>query len=316
MRKPLAIPFAFAFALALCGAAFAQERPEDRANLAELYPDVAAWNADAAKVEAQLKEFAGCRGQLGKSAARLLQCASLESDFSKRFGRLAAYANELLAHDTGEASSMELMQKLSVLETAIGEATAFEAPEILKVGRARIDAFMKQEPKLAIYRHPFDDALRRAPHTLDAKGEQILAAFNLSTGNGATTYNILADADMPWPTANDTGNKGLTAVEMAAGKSRGWTPPGPGKYEIRDQSSPSIRSWIVVEPRAAAVGYPDRKGEFQIDLEPGKYKLRGYHNGEAVGSELEINVAPVPVEQTLKAPLHIAEGAPDAGGGG
>ena len=200
MRKPLAIPFAFAFALALCGAAFAQERPEDRANLAELYPDVAAWNADAAKVEAQLKEFAGCRGQLGKSAARLLQCASLESDFSKRFGRLAAYANELLAHDTGEASSMELMQKLSVLETAIGEATAFEAPEILKVGRARIDAFMKQEPRLAIYRHPFDDALRRAPHTLDAKGEQILAAFNLSTGNGATTYNILADADMPWPT--------------------------------------------------------------------------------------------------------------------
>jgi hypothetical protein len=114
----------------------------------------------------------------------------------------------------------------------------------------------------------------------------------------------------------DTGNKGLAAAEIGPSKSRGWTPPGPGKYEIRDQISPSIRAWIVVEPRAAAVGYPDRKGEFQIDLEPGKYKLRGYHNGAPVGSELDITVAPVPVEQTLKAPLPIGEAAPHAGGGG
>jgi oligoendopeptidase F len=187
-------------AVGLQAPAWGEETIADRANLAELYPGVEAWNADAAKVEGQLKEFDACRGQLGKSAARLLQCATLETDFSKRFGRMAAYANELLAHDTGNQDSLELTQKLGVLETRIAEATAFESPELLKVGRARIDAFIKQEPKLAIYRHPFDDVLRRAPHTLDTKGEEIIAAFNLSSGAGGTTYNILADADMPWPT--------------------------------------------------------------------------------------------------------------------
>src|SRR2546427_741385 len=49
----------------------AAERPEDRWNLADLYPSVNAWADDAARLEAQLKEFAVCRGQLGDSARRL-----------------------------------------------------------------------------------------------------------------------------------------------------------------------------------------------------------------------------------------------------
>lgn len=115
----------------------------------------------------------------------------------------------------------------------------------------------------------------------------------------------------------DTGNKGLQPVETPAKTgakvgTRSWTPPGPGKYEIRDQVAPSIRSWIVVEPRTVAVAYPDRLGNFAVDLPPGSYTLRGYHNGEPVGAELAINVTPAPAEQLLRDPLKLAEpGAKD-----
>ncbi len=80
--------------------------------------------------------------------------------------------------------------------------------------------------------------------------------------------------------------------------------------------APSIRSWIVVEPHVVNVGYvvyPFRNGEFQIDLDPGAYTLRGYFNGEPVGAELPITVAPLPVEQPLKAPLFVGEGEPPPG---
>jgi hypothetical protein len=108
--------------------------------------------------------------------------------------------------------------------------------------------------------------------------------------------------------------KGFAPTETGAGKNRTWTPPGPGKYEIRDQLAPSIRSWIVVEPHVASIGYPDRKGDFQIDLQAGSYTLRGYFNGEPVGTELPVTVAPLPVEQPLRAPLIVgeAENAPGA----
>lgn len=105
----------------------------------------------------------------------------------------------------------------------------------------------------------------------------------------------------------DTGNKGLQVGDTPPKKARTWAPPAPGKYEIRDQAAPSLRSWIVVLPKAVSVIYPDRKGEFSMELEPGKYKLRAYHNGDAVGKELDIAVTPQPAEQLLKVPLVVGD---------
>jgi len=187
-------------AIASTLASAATERPEDRWNLADLYPDTAAWNADAAKVADALGTFSGCRGHLGDSAQRLRQCLDLQADFSKRFTRLAVYANESLSQDTGAAASLELTQKTQVLESKMEEATAFERPEVLGLGKERIDAFFAQERALAPYRHPLDVILRAAPHTLDAEGEGIVAAFNLSSGAAGEAYQILSNADMPWPT--------------------------------------------------------------------------------------------------------------------
>ena len=198
MRIPLlalAIPLAFA-----SGAFAAPERPQDRWNLADLYPGVQAWNADVAKVEAELKQFAACRGHLGESAKRFKQCLDLEYGLQKVYAKLSVYAGELEAEDTGKPESQALNQKAQVIGAKIGEETAFVNPEILKLGKGRIDAFFRQEPGLAIYRHPVDDILRTAAHTLDAKGEAIVAAFGLTAGSTGSTYRILANADMPWPT--------------------------------------------------------------------------------------------------------------------
>ncbi len=99
---------------------------------------------------------------------------------------------------------------------------------------------------------------------------------------------------------------GLPAVEAGPSRTRVWTPPRPGKYEIRDKLAPSVRSWIVVDPHAVNVGYPDRHGELWIDLDPGTYQLRGYFNGEPVGAALPLTVTAAPAEQSLKAPLVLA----------
>jgi hypothetical protein len=113
----------------------------------------------------------------------------------------------------------------------------------------------------------------------------------------------------------DVAGKGLLPNELGPTKTRSWTPPGPGKYEIRDESAPSVRSWVVVLPQVAATAYPDRKGEFSIALEPGQYTLRSYFNGEAVGQEQTVIVAPAPAEQLLKQPLSAGAPEPVAEGG-
>ena len=102
-----------------------------------------------------------------------------------------------------------------------------------------------------------------------------------------------------------SGKGGLNEGQMLADKNRNWTPPGPGKYEIRDKTTPSLRSWVVVEASVVKSVYPNRKGDFAMELAPGTYTVVGFFNGEKVGFPLTVEVKPAPAEQLLKEPLKV-----------
>ena len=113
------------------------ERPEDRWNLADLYPSLAAWQADAAKLDAQLEAFAACRSRLGESARRLKACLDAFTDFSKRAARLEVYAQALLAEDTGVPESLELGAFLSEVHSrfdpALQSRVRLQTPDFVHV---------------------------------------------------------------------------------------------------------------------------------------------------------------------------------------
>lgn len=192
--------FSVLLALAVTSSALAAERPQDRWNLADLYPTAQAWNDDVAKVEVQLPQVAACKGHLGESARRFRECLDLQYDVLRRYLRLAVYAGELQAEDTGRPESLALTQRNQVLGSKLSQSTSFVNPEILAIGQARIDAMFNEEPALAIYRQPVDNILRNAPHTLDSAGEALVATFGLAARQSASVYGIFANADMPWPT--------------------------------------------------------------------------------------------------------------------
>jgi len=171
----------------------------DRWNLGDLYPSVEAWNADAARLEAQIEEFAGCKGALGETAARLRQCLDLRADMTKRYYRMASYSGEQAAEDTGNAAYLELDQKADLLGNRLDEATAFVDPEILHIGKDQVERFLGQDRGLAIYRFPLEQTLRKAAHTLDDEGEALVAKFSLMNDAGSAAYTVLTNADIPWP---------------------------------------------------------------------------------------------------------------------
>jgi oligoendopeptidase F len=173
---------------------------DDTWNLADIYPSVEAWNADAAKLDAQNKDLAACKGHLGDSAARFKTCLDLQTDIQKRYLRMAVFASEQYSGDTGAAANLELMQRTDVVEAKVNEASSFMNPEILRLGKQKIAGFLAQDKALGIYRHSLDEVLRQAPHTLDGEGEALIAQFGLMSDAGASAYSILTNADIPWPT--------------------------------------------------------------------------------------------------------------------
>ena len=172
----------------------------DRWNLSDLYPSAAAWNADAAKLEAQMKEFASCKGHLADSGARLRSCLELQADMTKRYLRMIVFSSQQLAEDTGAPASLELAQKGRVIGARLNEAGSFVNPEVLRMGKDKIARFVAQDAALKAYRYPLDQILHLAPHTLDAQGEALVASFGLINDAGGSAYNILTNADIPWPT--------------------------------------------------------------------------------------------------------------------
>ncbi len=202
-------------------AAVRAEPEADRWNLQELYPTRAAWDADAATLKGQLDRFGACHGQMGKSAGRFRECLVLYSELQKRFGRLAIYGSETHNQDTSEPVGLELDQKTNLLQAQLGEATSFLSPEILSIGKPRIDGFVAHDKALAPYRHLLDDILRTAPHTLDAKGEAIVASFGLVSDVAQSSYTLLSTTDLPWPTVKLSDGTSVTLDQSAYTKYRG-----------------------------------------------------------------------------------------------
>ena len=179
---------------------FCAEAEADRWNLKDLYATQADWDKDAVKLEQQLQILAKCSGHLADSARRFKTCMDLNAQVLKRSIRLAAYASQTNDEDTGLTLGQDLKQRSDVLGSKVDEASSFFNPEILQMGRAKVDHLLRQDKSLAIYRHPLDDILRSAAHTLDRNGEALIAQFGMATDAAGAVYSTLADADMPWPT--------------------------------------------------------------------------------------------------------------------
>ena len=137
---------------------------------------------------------------MGDKRARFKQCLDLSQDVNKRIARMFTYAGEKFADNTGSPANLELVQTAQLLGSKTEDAQSFMKPEVQKIGRAKVDAFLKQDASLRIYKHPLDQMLRMKDHTLDAKGEQLVAKFGLIAGTGNTAYTTMTNNDLPWPT--------------------------------------------------------------------------------------------------------------------
>lgn len=285
------LPIAAAFCLLAAQPARAQTPspvpPGDTWNLADLYPSAAAWNAAADGLDAQIKSFEACKGKLGESVRRFKQCMDLQTEMSRTYGRLYVYASQQLAGDTGQSASLELNQKADVIGTRLSEATSFVNPELLKLGKSRIDRFLAADALLKVYRHPLDEVLRAAPHTLDAAGEAILAQLSLMEGAGRKTYSILANADLPWPT-----------IKLSTGEDAKLTPAGYTRW--RDTPNADDRARVMDAFFGAFKAYERTFGVTlysQLQQNAAQAKVR--HYPDSIASALDGNRVPVAVIDTL-----------------
>lgn len=101
------------------------------------------------------------------------------------------------------------------------------------------------------------------------------------------------------------GNPSFKAEDMGAGQIRSWSASGPGKYEVRDELFPTVRTYVIVEPQVVQVAYPGRDGAFGFSLPAGDYVLKAFFQGKQVGKSIPLNAKERSTTE-LKEPFNVS----------
>ncbi len=175
------------------------DNPAEHWNLGDLYANDAAWEAAFVAQQQRLAVLGTFRTNLTTSAKTLADGLDLLYAIDKEVNRLGSYAGKRADENLKDATALGLRQRIELLGTELSQAASFVEPAVLAAGRKTIEGYLAREPRLQVYGHKLDDVLRRAPHTLDAKGEQLLATSGLMADAPSTLYSILTNAELPWP---------------------------------------------------------------------------------------------------------------------
>jgi oligoendopeptidase F len=190
-------------------------------NLADIYPSDASWRAAKEAFAAEIPALEKFKGTLTSSPSALATALDAIYAKNKEFRRLASYASLLADQDTRDSQHQGMRQEMTQVGATFGAAVAFVDPEILKAGKATIDRFVAAEPRLKPYRHDLDDTLRRAAHTLSDSEETILADARPMAGSASSVYNILSNADFPYPTVTLSDGRSAKLDQAAFADLRG-----------------------------------------------------------------------------------------------
>ena len=191
-------------ALTMQGAAQERQRSDIpdtyKWNLAEIYPSVQAWQDAKDKIAAEIPTLKQFQSKLGTSPATLAEALDAMFRLDKELSRIYVYASMLADEDTRNSTHEGMRQQMVQLASMLSAESAYVEPEILRLPQGTVARFLGQEPRLAVYRFYLEDIARRAPHTLSPGEERILAAAGPLASAPSNVFNILSNADFPYPT--------------------------------------------------------------------------------------------------------------------
>jgi oligoendopeptidase F len=172
-------------------------------DLASLYATDDDWEAAFEQAQELIADLAAYEDTATDDAGSLLSTLDTYEELMRTVSNVSAYARMRRDEDTREDQYQALFARVQSLSAEASSAASFLEPAIQSLGRDAIEEMIAAEPELEEYEHYFDDVLRMKPHTRSPEIEELLADLSEVTGAPGEVYNLLANADMTFPTVED-----------------------------------------------------------------------------------------------------------------
>ncbi len=165
-------------------------------DLTPLYAKEEDFEKDLAKFKDEsVAKIASFEGKLGDEKT-FLAYLDTERETEALLERLYMYANGISDLDKKDVKANERMAKVMAAVNAYSAAGSYSNPEILALGREKVDSFLNNNPEYkAEFDFTIDKLFRQQAHVLSAFDEKLLSSFSNLEGDGSELYSYLSVAD-------------------------------------------------------------------------------------------------------------------------
>jgi oligoendopeptidase F len=165
-------------------------------DLADLYVDASAWEADKAKLIALLPGIADFRGKLGRDGNSLLAAIEAIQAIETIVANLYVYAGLKNFEDTRISDNAARFSEAQGLYSEFQQALAFFSPELLSIPEATLDHYVASTPGLALYEHYLDETARMRAYTLSEVEEKLLAMASDPLSKFDSVFTAIDSSDL------------------------------------------------------------------------------------------------------------------------
>ena len=224
-------------------------------HLEDLYENDRAWEEEYEDLSGKLSKLTAYEGRLSEGPETFLAYMKIKESFMKQFERIYVYANQRYHEDTGNAFYQQMSGKAQMLAVQVNSATTFEEPELLEIGRDKIDGWFQDEEareEMEVYRRFFYELFRLQDHVLSKDKEDILTEAADVSSEIANAFSMFNNADLKFPSI-----KGKDGEEIPVSHGRYTLLLESRDRNIRREAFSSVQ--ICLHPDALRIVVPPRR---------------------------------------------------------
>lgn len=167
--------------------------------VADLFADQEAWLKEKAAVSGLVDSVPRAAAGWTASAGSMLGLLDLLADIRERAERLQAYARLQNDMDLANPLYTAMQGEIQTMMVKFAERAAFVGPDVLALGGEKVEAFLKQEPRLEPHRFGLSKILRKREHILPEAEGAVVAKVGLFANTGVKVSGLFRDVEMPNP---------------------------------------------------------------------------------------------------------------------
>jgi oligoendopeptidase F len=183
-------------------------------NIELMYADEQAWEDDLAKASMYAERYARYSGKLGESAKTLLSALRDMDRVWLTAERVYVYARMRRDEDNNDSKYQAMADRAQALFAKVAAELSFFTPEFLAIPKTRLAGFRRSEKGLAGYAHIIDVLLRKKPHVLGKKEENLLAVLSEPLSATNEIFSMINNADIRFGNIKDERGR---SVELTHG---------------------------------------------------------------------------------------------------